>query len=429
MRSLAAVLLLGASLPGAPRVAVFRVNATPPQGEPLIWTTPVSKVEDPLWAKGIVIEDGSKRYVLCALDWCGVGGAVDWKLREAMGRAAGTSIQRVALHSVHQHAAPYIEGDGMALLREKLPKPPLLMSDRYLSELADKLATAVRGARFKEFDQIGTSQAKVERVASIRRLINAEGKSITRYSGDGVKPEMAAAPEGPVDPMVRTITLAKGGKPLVRLHFYATHPQTFCCDGTVSADFVGAARETLEKQDGIPQIYFTGCSGDVTVGKYNDRTRAARDGLAQRLLAAMRESGRTATYRQVGLIGWRTTALKLPKRAAPDLSNASSDDDRYRKAITAAFSHRTRPLTVSALTIGDNAILLLPGEPMLEFQRYAISAGKERFVAVAGYGDMAPGYLCTDEAFPQGGYEPGASNAGPGTEGALKAAIRAVLSQ
>ena len=36
--------------------------------------------------------------------------------------------------------------------------------------------------------------------------------------------------------MLRTITLASDGRPLVRLHYYATHPQTFCCDGRVSGD-------------------------------------------------------------------------------------------------------------------------------------------------------------------------------------------------
>jgi hypothetical protein len=48
-------------------------------------------------------------------------------------------------------------------------------------------------------------------------------------------------------------------------------------------------------------------------------------------------------------------------------------------------------------------------------------------VAVAGYGDIQPGYLCTDQAFQEGGYEPSASNAGPGTEARVKAAIRALL--
>jgi hypothetical protein len=71
--------------------------------------------------------------------------------------------------------------------------------------------------------------------------------------------------------------------------------------------------------------------------------------------------------------------------------------------------------------------LFLPGEPMLEFSRYARRAGGSREILVAGYGDISPGYLCTDEAIRQGGYEPSASNVGPGTEAALKNAIRKLI--
>ena len=52
------------------RVATFRCDVTPWPGEPLVWATKLVKVEDPLLAKGIVLEDGTNRYVLCALDWC-----------------------------------------------------------------------------------------------------------------------------------------------------------------------------------------------------------------------------------------------------------------------------------------------------------------------------------------------------------------------
>jgi hypothetical protein len=82
---------------------------------------------------------------------------------------------------------------------------------------------------------------------------------------------------------------------------------------------------------------------------------------------------------------------------------------------------------VTGVRIGRASVLHLPGEPMLDFQRYAQQTGKGRFVAVAGYGDVGPGYLCTDAAYEQGGYEPSASNVAPGTEAALKSAIRSVL--
>ncbi len=49
------------------------------------------------------------------------------------------------------------------------------------------------------------------------------------------------------------------------------------------------------------------------------------------------------------------------------------------------------------------------------------------FVAVAGYGDWGPGYICTEQAFSEGGYEPRTSMAAPHGETVLKKTIRQVL--
>ena len=72
------------------------------------------------------------------------------------------------------------------------------------------------------------------------------------------------------------VTLLQGERPLVRLHYYATHPQSYYGDGRATSDTVGLAREEMEREEGIPQIYFTGCAGDITAGKYNDGSPAAR---------------------------------------------------------------------------------------------------------------------------------------------------------
>ncbi len=66
---------------------------------------------------------------------------------------------------------------------------------------------------------------------------------------------------------------------------------------------------------------------------------------------------------------------------------------------------------------------------MLAFQRFAQDAAPARFVAVAGYCDCGPGYICTDAAFPEGGYEPTAANVGLGSEALLKKAIRELLAE
>ena len=189
----------------------------------------------------------------------------------------------------------------------------------------------------------------------------------------------------------------------------------------MTADFVGTARETLERESGVPQIYFNGCGGDVTVGKYNDASDRARAQLASRLLAGMRASCAATRATASGPLRWSAIPVTLPP-----VTNKPAQDP-YRDAITKAFINRKEPLQIKSLNAGPVQFLFLPGEPMLEFSRYARDLARGREVLVAGYGDISPGYLCTDEALRQGGYEPSASNVGPGTEAALKAAIRKLV--
>lgn len=404
----------------ATRVAAFRADVTPPLGEPLIWVQPATEILDPLWAKGLVLDTPSGRVVLCAMDWCGIGGATYQQFRNALADGAGTS--NVAFHSVHQHTAPYIDGDAYLSL-DKLPNPPLRVSQKALADIASRLAAAARGAvaRLEPFDRIGFGSAEVQSVASARRILQEDGTILTRFSTGAKDPKLAALPEGSVDRTLRTVTFARGNRPLARIHLYATHPQTFCCDGRVTADFVGSARETLESETGIPQIYFNGCGGDITVGKYNDASDEARRRLAARLLAAMRASSSATRLTSSTACRWASTAASLPPvRNKPP-------QDSYRDAITRAFASRRTPLEINSLHAGNVQFLFLPGEPMLEFSRYAREIAGSREVLVAGYGDISPGYLCTDEALRQGGYEPSASNVGPGTEAALKKAIRNLI--
>jgi hypothetical protein len=239
---------------------------------------------------------------------------------------------------------------------------------------------------------------------------------------------MAAMPEGPIDPQLRTLTLARGAKPLVRLHYYATHPQTFCCEGTVSGDFVSAAREAVEKTTGVPQIYFTGGAGDVTVGKYNDGSARARQELAARLESALEQANRPGRYTRARRVNWRVEPLRLPRRAgvaAP--APGASGQELYRWAIAAAFAERAEPLEAVLVEIGAARVLHLPGEPMLEFQNYARRLRPKEWVVLAGYGDISAGYLCTDKAYTEGGYEPSAANAAPGVEARVKEAIGKLL--
>jgi len=422
------------------RLATFRCDVTPPlegrfQGG---WMQPLTTLEAPLWAKGIVLEDARGRYVLCAIDWCGLSNSSHGLFCRKLAEAAGTEVSRVALQCVHQHTAPYVDGDAQVLL-DKHPSPPHYADLNSLDEVSGRLAEAVKRAigSLQPVDGIGTGEVRVERIAATRRVPGPDGKVRVRWSSC-TEPDLRAAPEGNIDPMLKTITLARGSKPLVRLHYYATHPQSGGGDGRVGIDFVGDARERLERQEGVVQVYFTGCAGDVTAGKYNDGSPQARRELTARLLAAMEAASASTRLTPIGEIAWRTVPLRLPVRTDAGFTLAenraivadakSAFGARIAAASRAAFLERiARPIELSVLEMGRVRIVHLPGEPMVEFQQYARRLLPGQFVAVAGYGDGGPGYLCTEESFAHGGYEPTATMAAPRGESVLKTAIEQLL--
>ena len=93
-----------------------------------------------------------------------------------------------------------------------------------------------------------------------------------------VSPSAATRPEAvPVRP-----------SPVAALSVYATHPMSYYGGGEVSADFVGLARRRRQAESpGVFQVYLSGCSGNVTAGKYNDGSPGIRPALAERLYRGM----------------------------------------------------------------------------------------------------------------------------------------------
>src|SRR5690606_15195015 len=106
--------------------------------------------------------------------------------------------------------------------------------------------------------------------------------------------------------------------------------------------------------------------------------------------------------------------------------------DRYRAAGHLAWLRRCRqedPIPVGCLRLGDARILHLPGELLVEYQLAAQALRPDLFVAMAAYGDIAPGYIGAEIAYGQGGYETSAraSRVAPGVERVLMAAIARLL--
>lgn len=416
---LATGLLGTATLAAAPEysIAAFAADVTIPLGHRCmgILPTKAERIDDPLEARGFVLLGPDQPIVLLALDWCEVrNGAYD-QWRSALAAAAETTPERVLVSCLHQHDAPVADRGAQALL-DGVGLTGELYDTSFHSECVDRVARAmVQSLRSpRPITHIGIGQVKVEKVASSRRVVSGDGHvNWNRYSASAGDRQLSEAPEGEIDPYLKTIGFYDRDTPLLALSAYATHPMSYYGRGGVSADFVGLARRRRAKDDAkIFQIYVTGCSGDVTAGKYNDGTPLMRQVLADRLYDAMKKAWEGSERFPLERVGFRTVGLDLPFHEGPQFTREALqktlDDEKAKVSdrILAAMGlssldriGRGQKIDLPCVDFGRAKLVLFPGEAFVGYQLMAQRMAPESFVLSIGYGECWPGYVPTDAAF------------------------------
>jgi hypothetical protein len=417
-------------------IASFRAEVTPRMGAALCGglVKPAEAVDQPLYALGLVLWDGQREpVVLCAVDYCEIRGEDHRRWRQAIGQAAGCDAQRVTLHSLHQHNAPLLDSAVQSLL------PDLAVVDRSDCDAAlQRITQAVSHSlsQRRQVSHLMVGEAAVQQVAGNRRVDLKDGKVGLMRGSASKDARLRALPEGLIDPMLKSVAFFDGTQKLATLHYYATHPMSYYGDGRISHDFVGMAREQCSREDQSLHIYFTGCGGNIGAGKYNDGNPQTRPLLAQRLHQAMRLAQQQAKRLPAGPMLWRHEPLSLDKH--PDFPAArmqavlenpkAAASARIVAALRLVFVQSKAALDLSALHLGSGLCLLhLPGESFVEYQLHAQSLRPGAVVATASYADGITGYIPTEAAFAQGGYETTQAYAAPASEGRLRAAIARLL--
>ncbi|MFL5241931.1 MAG: hypothetical protein ACJ8FY_07465 [Gemmataceae bacterium] len=423
-------------------LATFSCDVTPLLGHPLCggWIEPVRGVDDPLRAIGVILLGMGRPVVLCAVDWCELRNEANQAWCKALAQATHTVPENVAVHCVHQHNAPMADVAAERLLEKAKAATPLL-DLKYFDAVTHKAAEAAKAALEKTtaFTHIGLGKAKVDRVASNRRIVDERGKVKYTRTSATIDPKVREQPEGLIDPWLRTLSFWNESVPLVAMHYYATHPMSYYGDGRVSSDFAGLARQKLQEENGkVKQIYFSGCGGNITAGKYNDGAKENRPLLRDRLYEGMKSAWKATQRHAVKEWDWRVTPVKFPPRTEASFGVEESrkllEDEklapvkRNNAALQLAWRKRIdEPINVSCLDFGKAAILHLPGEPFVEYQLKAQDLRPDTLICVAGYGDGGPGYIPTAKAYLEGGYEPTVALAGPQSETILNHALAKLL--
>jgi len=429
--------------PAGLKVATFDVDATPPVGSAMAYD-PVKRLDElTLRCRGIVLIGAEQPIVLCAVDWIGIANEGHDAFRDQLAAAAGTTRQRVAVHTLHQHDAPGCDFTAEKIVREMGLANYGRFEGTFHRQVIQRAAEALRAAlpMAAEVTHCGFGVADVKEVASNRRILGENGKvRATRYTATR-DAALRAEPDGVIDPQVSLVSFWNGEKPLAVLSYYACHPQSYYRTGVPSPDFPGIARWI--RGQALPEalhVHFNGAGGNIGAGKYNDGAKENRLALATRLADGMQRALDAAQKFPVTAadVGWQTVPVRLP--VAPHLKDADlvqalrtePAKGYIAKADQLAWLRRCQgghAIDVACLRLGKTRVLHLPGELFVEYQLAAKKMRPDLQVALAAYGDYGPGYIGTTAAYPEGGYETGptSSNVAPEVEPVLMDAMQRLL--
>jgi hypothetical protein len=402
-------------LHGMLTLSTFQIDGTPPQNSAADFGLGerTTGVRDPLYLRGFLLRGEQEACLVVSADWCGIVGSALEGLRSALATGAGLAPDRVVVHCVHQHDAPFLDFEIEPLLGVRTF--PRDWWSRLLSSCEQSAREAARGG--EAIDQVGHAETRLHGYASNRRILGSDGRVRGMRFSRCQDPDLVAAPVGVIDPALRTLAFrGPDGALRASMSFYATHPQVSNGRRIFSADAPGEAVRRVSADCAGRHAFFTGAGGNVTAGKYSSPTdlegnllrfgRVLGDGIA-RNLASMEWEAAPA-------LAWREAAFPFPASPAKlravraTLADPKEPESRKRMAapVLAAMEYPANAsYRLSRLSLGSASLLFLPGEPFVEYQIHAQSLVPDRFLAVAANCGDDFYYLPTAAGFGQGGYE------------------------
>ncbi|NLW86118.1 MAG: hypothetical protein GXY38_04540 [Planctomycetes bacterium] len=223
-------------------------------------------VNDPLYAKALVLDDGAVQTVIISMDTTAIGGrrvsagmlndvGEDFlpDLRYRIERKLGISGFNVLVNASHTH-----------------PPGPLLCNDY---QQVERVFNAVKQAqKTMEPVTIGWGKGREDRISINRTLRLKDGRAWTMRHGYPCPPDEDVAGLGPIDPEIGIIRIDRlDGRPLAVVYNFACHPLIGMPGAGITANYPGFASKVIEDNlDGAMAIFLQGAAGDVNELHYKN---------------------------------------------------------------------------------------------------------------------------------------------------------------
>jgi neutral ceramidase len=247
---LIAICAITAEAQGPLMGGVGKSDITPPIGTPLAGygarrAQPSTGVHDPTEARALILDNGTEKIALVSVDHLGFDHGMVDRIRTIATAATHIRPDHIFIMSSHTHS-------GGGAFMEMLPLLANVLAGKF-----DQKTRALYEQR--------TAEAIIEANKTLKPVRigfgAGEARGISRFRSTW-------PPNGPVDPEVGVIRVdsAATGKPMAVLINFAAHPTVLGAENmTFSADFVGYARNALEKMAGgeAMAIFANGAQGTI----------------------------------------------------------------------------------------------------------------------------------------------------------------------
>ena len=408
----------------------FKLDVTPEIGTTMAYSTHRER-KNSIYIRGAVFDDGEKRVVWAACDYLFICGETYIAWREKIAEAAGTQPLNVFLHSIHTHESMWVAPEYNPGPGEDWRKvTDQEYCDKTIAELTALIAEKCAGP-WRPIAKLYTAEQRVWGLGACRRVLDENGKLVDIRWSECSNPLMHQLPVGVIDPLLRSVVFEdNAGEKFLAMHFYATHPQTESLRDSVSPDVPGYALRMAEAQfPGMEQVYFNGCGGNVTLGKYNvvddDEGIAFLGGRLGKYIIANLGA---LIEREMGKIEVVHATFDVPINE--ELIKEMPDNRGNRQYVLKTID-LWRQSELSRVSFGPEVHLLSIdfSEVCIEYQLYAQSLIPTLFLGTAAYGNCTMQYIPIAEAYGDGSFEssPGCCMVKPEIEQSLKKAIAEVL--
>jgi len=390
-------------------VGTCEVDITPPVGTALCGSLSARfsvGIEDPLYAKAIVLESGGVRLAYVLLDLALLGRAVgDEGVRLASERT-GIPPDHIVWATSHTHTGPY------TLFEEEMGEP--VIDHEWLGALPDRFAEAVAGADSAKVPaRASRARGYHGALAQTRRYCYKDGRQINTWllnRGEGELQCVGTA--SAIDPELGALFFeSEGGEMLAVMFQFTLHANTnfsLCMSADYPAVVGGRMREQFGPQ--VATFYVPGACGDQnTIG---GRYRAVGNALSDVILSVFPDRKPLAEPLHLGACK-REVVVPFHKIDADQEerirnSQWSPEDQEFfrRSQEIMRREGRTEGTTVlQAWHIGEVGFASLPGEPFVHWGFRLKRESPFPWTYMVELGGDYIGYLITEDAWRGGGYE------------------------